>query len=210
MGTTVHYKPVDRSALWSMYVWQAAWDGNNVWNKNGAPNAEIVDFQLPDAPDARKLQFKFHATAPATGQTTWEADSFTRWLFLMSPAEVWTFESSPRVLYQNPFPAGVVFHPGDVLVFQAITQNMFRGGQLFVWNPYDSSVPPAYFAESARRRPWRLHFSRNIAPVDDRGLPSETDAACGPQPGSCMGAGREQSRVASRRWRLVVAEERPV
>jgi 1,4-alpha-glucan branching enzyme len=109
-----------------------------------------VDFQLPDAPDARKLQFKFHSTAPATGQDTWEADSFTRRLFLTSPAEVWTFESSPRVLYQNPFPAGVVFHPGDVLMFQAITQKTFRGGQLFVWNPYDSSVLPAYFGESAR------------------------------------------------------------
>jgi 1,4-alpha-glucan branching enzyme len=96
------------------------------------------------------LQFKFHSTDPATGQTAWEADSFTRRLFLASAAEVWTFESSPRVLYRNPFPTGVVFQPGDVLTFQAVTQKAFRGGQLYVWNPYDPSVPPAGFAESAR------------------------------------------------------------
>src|SRR5208337_4960142 len=75
---------------------------------------------------------------------------FTRRLFLMSPGEVWTFDSSPRILYQNLFPAGVVFKPGDVLTFQVITQNAFRGGQLYVWNPYDSNVQPVYLGESAR------------------------------------------------------------
>ena len=150
MGITVHYKPVDSSALWSMYVWQAAWDGNNVWNTHGVPGGDVVDFQLPDAPDPRKLQFLFHSTVPASGQNSWEADSFTRRLFLTSPAEVWTFDSSPRVLYQNPFPAGVVFQAGDALTFQAITQQAFRGGQLYVWSPYDSSVQPTSFVETAR------------------------------------------------------------
>jgi len=109
-----------------------------------------LDFQLPDAPDPRKLQFKFHSTSPATGLDNWEPDDFIRRLFRTSPTEVWTFESSPRILYQNPLPAGVVFNPGDVLTFQVITQSAFRGGQLYVWNPYDSSVQPAYFGESAR------------------------------------------------------------
>src|ERR1035438_1332431 len=109
---------------------QAAWDGNNVWDTKVTPSGDVVDFQLPDAPDPRKLQFKFHCTSPATGQSTWEADDFTRRLFLTSPAEVWTFESSPRILYQNPFPAGIVFNSGDVLTFQVITQKAFRGGQI--------------------------------------------------------------------------------
>src|ERR1039457_2808939 len=99
MGIMVHHQPANPAALWGMHVWQAAWDGNNVWDIKGIPNGVVLDFELPDTPDPRKLQFKFHSTDPATGLDTWEADSFIRRLFLTSPAEVWTFESSPRVLY---------------------------------------------------------------------------------------------------------------
>lgn len=150
MGIIVHHKPANNAALWSMHVWQAAWDGNNVWDTNGTPSGDVVDFQLPDAPDPRNLQFKFHSTVPATGQSVWEPDDFTRRLFRTSPVEVWTFESSPRVLYQNPVPAGVVFNAGDVLTLQVITQSAFRGGQIYVWNPYDSTVQPIFFGETAR------------------------------------------------------------
>jgi len=150
MGTIVHHKPANPPISWSMRVWQAAWDGNNVWDSKGTPNGDLVDFQLPDTPDARKLQFKFHATDPGTGLQTWETDDVTRRLFLPAPTEIWTFESSPRVLYQNPFPEGAHFNPGDVLTFQAITQSAFRGGQLYVWNPYDASAVPAFFGESSR------------------------------------------------------------
>jgi hypothetical protein len=52
--------------------------------------------RLPDAPDARKLQFKYHSTSLATGQDAWEADDFTRRLFLISTTEVWTLESWPK------------------------------------------------------------------------------------------------------------------
>src|SRR5271165_5952443 len=150
MGITVHHKPADDTASWNIHVWEAAWDGNNVWDTKGAARPNIMDFQLPDAPDPRKLQFKYRSTTPVTGDFSWEADDFIRRLSLTSPTEVWTFESSPRVLYQNPFPVDVVFNPGDVLTFQVITKNAFRGGQLYVWNPYDSTVQPAYFGESAR------------------------------------------------------------
>jgi 1,4-alpha-glucan branching enzyme len=150
MAIVVHHKPADVAVLWNLRVWQAAWDGNNVWDTKGTPSPDGVDFELPAAPDPRQLQFKFHSTSPATGQSAWEADDLTRRLYLQSPAEVWTFESSPRVLYRNPFPAGVVFSPGDVIVFQVVTQRAFRGGQLYVWNAYDTSVQPAYFPESAR------------------------------------------------------------
>ncbi|HXM23929.1 MAG TPA: alpha-amylase family glycosyl hydrolase [Terriglobales bacterium] len=149
MAVIVHHQQANSAGLWKMHVWQAAWDGNNVWDVTGT-SGEIVDFQLPNAPDPRKLQFKFHCTFPATGLDSWEPHDFIRCLFLVSPSEVWTFESSPRVLYRNPFPAGVSFNPGDVLMFQSITRNAFRGGQLYVWNPYDSRIPHAYFGESAR------------------------------------------------------------
>ncbi|MGO9268217.1 MAG: alpha-amylase family glycosyl hydrolase [Candidatus Binataceae bacterium] len=149
MGIIVHHKPANNAVSWNMHVWEAAWDGNNVWDTKGTPTGDGVNFQLPDAPDPRKLQFKYHSADPVTGQS-WEADDFTRRPFLKSPSEVWTFDSSPRVLYQNPFPAGVVFKPGDRLTFQVITQNAFRGGLLYVWNPYDSNVQPVYFGESAR------------------------------------------------------------
>ena len=150
MGIVVHHQPPDDSVSWRMYVTQAAWDGNNVWDTPGTPNVNVVDFQLPDAPDPRKLQFKFYSTAPGTGQSTWEPDDFIRRLFLTSPTEVRTFESSARIIYQDPFPAGGVFNAGDVLTFQVITQTAFRGGQIYVWNPYDSNVQTVYFAESAR------------------------------------------------------------
>jgi 1,4-alpha-glucan branching enzyme len=149
MAVIVHHRPANSACLWKMHVWQAAWNGNNVWDVAGT-SGEVVDFLLPNAPDPRKLQFKFHCTFTATGLDSWEPDGFIRRLFLVSPAEVWTFESSPRILYQNPFPAGVSFSHGDVLTFQAITRSAFRGGQLYVWNPYDPTIPSAYFAESAR------------------------------------------------------------
>jgi 1,4-alpha-glucan branching enzyme len=150
MGIVVHHVPVNQAILWSMHVWQAAWDGNNVWDTQGTSGSGVVDFQLPASPDPRKLQFKFHSTTPATGLDVWEPDDFIRRLFLISPAEVWTFDYSARVLYQEPNPAGAVFNAGDVLTFQVITQSAFRGGQIYVWNPYDSSSPSAFFAESAR------------------------------------------------------------
>src|ERR1700720_2337748 len=108
MGIIVHNKPTDNAVLWNMRVWEAAWDGNNVWDTKGTSTEDVVDFQLPDAQDSRKLQFKYHTTAPATGRNGWEADDFTRRPFLTSQTEIWTFESSPRILYQNPCPSGVI------------------------------------------------------------------------------------------------------
>ncbi len=150
MGIVVHYRPVDASLVWNMRVWQAAWDGNNVWDSTGTGAAGVVDFELPDVPDPRKLQFKFHSTVPATGQVNWEADSFVRRLIYPTASEVWAFDSSPRLLYQDPAPAGTVFLTGDVLTVQVLTQSAFRGGQVYCWNPYDPSAPSTFFAETSR------------------------------------------------------------
>ena len=58
----------------------------------------------------------------------------------------------PRLefIYQDPFPTSVVFRPGDVLTFRVITRSRFRGGQIYVWNPYDANVQPSFFNKSAR------------------------------------------------------------
>ena len=149
MGIIVHHQPINPNLSWRMHVWQAAWDGNIVLDSAGTPAGNTIDFQLPDVPDPRKLQFKFHAT-DSSGQDIWEDDSFVRRLFLISPPEVWTFEQSPRTLYADPIPPGLSFNAGDALTFHVITQSRFRGGKLYAWNPYAPGVPHTSFDESAR------------------------------------------------------------
>lgn len=150
MGIVVHHTPANSAATWSMYVWQSSWDGNKTQDGPGTPVGATVDFELPDVPDPRKLQFKFHWTMPATQLNGWEPDDFIRRIYLVAPNEAWTFEASPRVLYQNPYPPAAVFNAGDVLTFQVITQSAFRGGRLYVWNPYNTSDQPTFFNEAAR------------------------------------------------------------
>jgi hypothetical protein len=150
MNTIVHHQPLTGGLSWNMHVWEAAWDGNQVWDVPATLGGTTVDFQLPDVPDVRALQFKYNSTSSATGQTVWEADDFIRRAFLAAPNEIWTFISSARVLYTNPSPAGAIFHAGDVLTVRVITESRFRGGKIFTWNPYDPTNPSAYFPESAR------------------------------------------------------------
>jgi hypothetical protein len=129
MGIIVHHRPANNAVVWNMHVWEVVWDGDNVCDEKGTSNGDAVDFQLPDAQDPRKLQFKYRSASPVTGQTSWEPDDFTRRLFSKSTAEIWTFEASRRVLYENPNPTGVVFNTGDVLTFQVLTQKAFRAGK---------------------------------------------------------------------------------
>ncbi|HEX4142211.1 MAG TPA: alpha-amylase family glycosyl hydrolase [Pirellulales bacterium] len=110
---------------------------------------DLVTLSFPDDADPRKLNFKYRSTS-SSGQTTWEADDFVRQIVSTTVADIWTFAYAARILYQNPLPAGVRFQPGDVLTFRVITQSQYRGGQIFVWNPYDAKKPTATFAESAR------------------------------------------------------------
>jgi hypothetical protein len=126
MGIVVHHTPANGGATWSMYVSQPAWDGNKTQDGPGTPIGATVDFELPDVPDPRKLQFKFHWTMPITQLNGWEPDDFIRRVYLVAPPEVWTFEASPRVIYENPCPPAVVFNARDVLAFQVITQSAFR------------------------------------------------------------------------------------
>jgi 1,4-alpha-glucan branching enzyme len=151
MAIVVHHSPANKAATWSLRAWQADWDGTKVQDGPGVVAGATIDFELPYVPDPRTLQFKFHWTIPAVQNNQGsEPDDFIRRLYMVAPAEVWTFEASPRVLYQDPSPAGVVFNAGDILTFQVITQNAFGGGQLYVWNPYNSANQATSFGESAR------------------------------------------------------------
>jgi 1,4-alpha-glucan branching enzyme len=149
MSIIVHHQPILGGLSWKMHVWQLAWNGNLIWDMSGTPNGTTLDFQLPDVPDPRQLQFQFNST-DSTGQTTWEPPDFIRQVFLPAATEIWTFEASGRILYQNPFPPGVAFNPGDVLTVSVITRSQFRGGQIYVWNPYDPANPTAFFPQSGR------------------------------------------------------------
>ena len=149
MNTMVHHQPILGGLSWKMRVWKLAWNGNLIWDMKGTGSGATVDFQLPDVPDLRQFEFQYNST-DATGQTTWEPASFIRQVYLTTAVEIWTFEASGRIFYSDPFPAGVLFNPGDVLTVRVITQKQFRGGRIYAWNPYDPAGPSAYFSESAR------------------------------------------------------------
>src|SRR5271167_1220482 len=134
MKTIVHHQPVNRALSYNLHAWQAAWDGTNVWDVDANPTPTTFDFQLQDVPDLRLYQFKYNSVNPANNLTLWEPDSFIRQSFMPAPAQIWTFEYSPRILYQNPFPPGVVFNAGDLLTINVITQRQFAGGQIYVWD----------------------------------------------------------------------------
>jgi hypothetical protein len=64
MALVVHHKPAISATAWNMHVWRAAWGGNLEWDRQGAANGDVIDFQFPDVPDPRRLPFLFEATAP--------------------------------------------------------------------------------------------------------------------------------------------------
>jgi hypothetical protein len=145
MPTILHHRPINQAATWNIDIWQSAWDGNLRVRKAGVANAAgLVDFTLPDVPDSRLLQFRFYS---ATSQ---EPDPMIRRLSVGNAAEVWTFESSPRIMYSQPAPAGASFIAGDSLTFQVITRSAYSAGTLYVWDPYTPGSPSASFSETSR------------------------------------------------------------
>jgi hypothetical protein len=145
MPITIHHRPVNQAITWNIQIWQSAWDGNLRVKTAGGPIASgLVNFTTPDAPDPRQLQFNFYS---ATSQ---ESAAMIRRLSVINATEVWTFDSSPRIMYSDPAPAGANFNEGDILTFQAITRSAYRGGKLYAWDPYSPQQPRAYFLETSR------------------------------------------------------------
>ena len=150
MGLLVHHQPLNPALPWNLHAWQLAWDGNNVWDPAGTLNGGLVDFEFPDVPDPRKLNFKYRSLAVDSGATTWESSDFSRQIVDPAAVEIWTFPSTRRILYRDPNPPGIIFRAGDVLTFNVITQSRFRGGSLYAWDPFDPSSPDSFTPESSR------------------------------------------------------------
>jgi hypothetical protein len=146
----VHHAPLDIGPSWNLHAWQLAWDGNSVWDPTGSVNSGLIDFQFPAVADPRKLRFKYRSTSTTSGASIWEPDTCVRQVVQTTPAELWTFIQSPRILYQSPTLPGLAFHPGDVLTVLAITKHRYAGGLIYVWNPYNPANPSAYFPQTAR------------------------------------------------------------
>src|SRR5580704_4244332 len=139
MSRVVHYQPLNSGSLWNLHAWQLAWDGNDVWDSAGTVAGSLVNFQFPDVPNPRKLNFKFRSLVIATGGTAWEPDDFIRQIVDPEAVEIWTFPATPRILYRDPNPPGIMFQAGDALTFSVVTQSRFRGGSIYAWNPYGPS-----------------------------------------------------------------------
>ena len=169
MAVAVHHQPVNPSKSCTLH----AWIGSKSWDFPGTRRGSAVDYRLPEVGDPRLLQFQFFST-DAQSRVEWEPDSFIRRLRLTTPAEIWTFEQSARVLYRDPTPAGAGFQAGDTLTFHAITRNRFNGGRLYAWNPY----VPGGFEHDLRPvvagRPG-LDLRRAARAVDDGRIPLQAD-----------------------------------
>ena len=133
MTVIVHFFPASQSLTYKLHLW----DKHGPVDVVGVVAGDHLDFTLPITGDARDWQFKFRSTDPTTNKETWEGDDFTRRFRVAAPTEVWVFESSGRLLYQNPFPPGVTFSAGQVVTIDLITANRYVGGKLYVWDPYN-------------------------------------------------------------------------
>lgn len=145
MGIRVHFRPVDLSLSWTLHLWQ----NTSSWDLAGASAGEGVIYELPDNVDPRKVRFKFFSTDPTTHLVNWEKEDFVR-IVRLDVAELWTYEATARVLHADPFPTGTSFAAGDTVTINLITQSRFRGGRLYIWNPFDASGPSAYIDQTDR------------------------------------------------------------
>jgi hypothetical protein len=150
MKTTVHHQPANASLSYNLHIWKISWDATTAYDFDGNLAGKTVDFALTNIPDLRKFDFKYNSVNSATNTTTWEPDSFIRTAISPAPAEIWTFEFSPRIIYSNPFPGGVAFKQGDVVTINVVTQNQFNGGLIYVWDGYNAANTPLYFSQTTR------------------------------------------------------------
>ncbi len=148
MAIQVHHSPIDLKSAWSLY----SWDASGYRDARGFAAAPYLNYELPSIEDARTLQFKYH-TLDANNGPVWEPDAYNRRSRVAQPAQMWTFEQSARVLYEDPFPAGVAFNAGDKITVHLVTQQQFKGGRLHAWNPYVAGGQTVEFQEVSREDP---------------------------------------------------------
>jgi len=107
-NTIVHHQPLTGGLSWNMHVWEAAWDGNQVWDVPATLGGTTVISNCPTYADVRALQFKVQLHQFRDGTDRVEADDFIRRAFLAAPNEIWTFIRRSGA-YTNPSPAGAIF-----------------------------------------------------------------------------------------------------
>ena len=146
MATIVHFEPADQRLSWKLHVWQA----NASWDLTATTNGKFLDFSLPVVADVRKLRFKFRSIDPVSQQEIWESDDYIRAINTLKPEEVWTFSGSARISYKQPFPTTVKFNVGDKIYLSVFTRNQYKGGQVYIWNPYQVGSPTLILDETAR------------------------------------------------------------
>jgi hypothetical protein len=144
----VHHSPIDIRSAWSLY----SWDASGYHDSRGIAATPYLNYEFPPVDDARTLQFKYH-TLDVNDGPVWESDAFNRRSRLAQPAQMWTFEQSARVLYEDPFPAEVSFRVGDKITVHLVTQQQFKGGRLHAWNPYVAGNHTVEFQEISRVDP---------------------------------------------------------
>ncbi len=150
MSLIVHHRALNLDSIWNLHGWQLAWDGNEVWDPAGTVADGFVNFNFPDTPDPRKLTFRFRSLSLPNGKPEWEPEDFNRQIVNPAATEIWTFTGTRRILYQDPNPPGIIFSTGDTLTFNVFTRDRFRGGSIYVWNPYGALSQKSFFAESSR------------------------------------------------------------
>src|SRR2546423_14004630 len=118
MPITVHHRPVDPTHTYTIH----AWDGTSTWDLPGTQHGEVVDYPLSEVHDPRKLRFMFHPFDRETHKDSFEPDDFIRRVRLADITDIWSYDYSARILYENPAESGISFHAGDVLTFNVVTQ----------------------------------------------------------------------------------------
>ena len=179
MPVTVHHQPVDPSKAYTLH----AWIGTTSSDAPGTRRGDVVDFQLPDLGDLRRLRFKFFST-DARSHVDWESDG----VHPANPLDRADRDLDVRAVRSRPLPGpDAAGHRSSgratTLTFHVITQNRFIGGKLYAWNPFVPGGPNATLDQASRSdpvstftvrlQPWMtagFHFK--LIGHDDQGNPA--------------------------------------
>lgn len=69
MAITVHHRPADNTIQWNIHVWQAAWNGNNIWDIKGTASGDLMDLNCQTWPILACSDSNFIPQYPPTGKS---------------------------------------------------------------------------------------------------------------------------------------------
>src|SRR5512133_2296415 len=120
MRTTIHFQPSTSKDVVILHWWTPLQNGMDVEGTRGEGGGWTFELADDRIADARSVRFKFRF---AHGDHDWEDDRWERRIPCSRPAELWTYEHSPRCTGRNPGGA-----PADRLVVHALSKRKFAGG----------------------------------------------------------------------------------